>query len=255
VIVAKGLTRVFVRRRGLFGRPDAVRAVDEVDLELEKGEVFGLVGKSGSGKTTLGLMLCGALDPSSGEVGSAEPGRVIRSHMVFQDPRESLNPRMKVLEIVAEPLLASGVPRAEREARAGQALEKVRLEPESAGRFPHELSGGQRQRVAIARASISNPDLVVADEPTSMLDATVASEVLSLLESLAREEGSALLLITHDLAQAAGVCDRIGVMHEGKLVETGDPLSLCLSPGTPPARELVEASRKRELPLARRDGR
>ncbi len=251
MIETKDLSRVFVRRSGLLRRADVVRAVDGVNLSVAEGEVFGLVGRSGSGKTTLGLMLCGALAPSAGEVRASIPGRAVRSHMVFQDPRESLNPRLGVGEIVAEPLRIAGVSKAERAARAREALGKVGLEPDAAERYPFELSGGQRQRVAIARSMIGRPDLVVADEPTSMLDQTAAAEVLSLLASLGEEGKTAFVLITHDLAQAAGVCDRIGVMDEGQLVEIGRPESICLDPQTAASRALLEAARTREAPLPR----
>jgi len=234
----------------LYRRADGVtRAVDGVSLALKESEVVGLVGRSGSGKTTLGMIICGAMRPTSGEVKHAAAGRAPRAQMIFQDPREGLNPRMKVREIVAEPLAVQPKPPGDVEGRVVRALEDVQLPVDLLRRYPHELSGGQRQRVAIARALIAHPDLVVADEPTSMLDATVSIEVIGLLRKLISAERMAFVFITHDLAQAAMISDRIGVMSEGRLVEFGKARQVCTEPGSEEAKRLLEAARAREAAL------
>ena len=227
-----------------------IRAVDGVSLALRENEVLGLVGRSGSGKTTLGMIICGAMRSTSGEVRPAEAGRNLRAQMIFQDPREGLNPRMKVRELVAEPLAVQRKPPGDIEGRVVRALEEVQLEGDLLRRYPHELSGGQRQRVAIARALIAHPDLVIADEPTSMLDATVSAEVIGLLKKLIEAERMTFVYITHDLAQAAEICDRIGVMSAGKLVELGEPDQVCVVPRSEEARRLLCAARAREAALA-----
>jgi peptide/nickel transport system ATP-binding protein len=244
VIIASELTKVF--RRG--GRE--IRAVHGVSLTLARGEIVGLVGPSGSGKTTLGLMLCGVLRPSAGTVSLAGRGRPVRSQVVFQDPREGLNPRMKVYALVAEPLAVAGAPRREVEGRVKRVMQEVQLDASLLERYPHELSGGQRQRVAIARAVIARPDFVVADEPTAMLDPTVAAGIIRLLKEINRTAQTAFLLISHDLALVAQDCDRIGVLHEGRLVEIGEARRVAVSPASAPARMLVNAARARELALA-----
>lgn len=237
------VTKLYRRAGGV------IRAVDGVSLALKENEVLGLVGRSGSGKTTLGMIICGAMRPTSGEVRPAEGGRRLRAQMIFQDPRESLNPRMKVRELVAEPLAVQRKPPGSIEERAVRALEEVQLEANLLQRYPHELSGGQRQRVAIARALIAHPDLVIADEPTSMLDATVSAEVIGLLKKLIEAERMTFVFITHDLAQAAEICDRIGVMSEGKLVELGEASQVCVAPRNEEARELLHAARVRQAAL------
>ncbi|MBN2497168.1 MAG: ABC transporter ATP-binding protein [Deltaproteobacteria bacterium] len=246
MISVSEISMVFRRGRGFLTRGETVQAVDRVSLALGEREVLGLVGRSGSGKTTLGLILCGALRPSSGQI-SSTAGRGPRCQMIFQDPRESLNPRMRIREIIAEPLVLQGVDRRERSERALQIAAQVRLDPALLDAYPHELSGGQRQRVAIGRAVIARPDLIVADEPCSMLDPTVSAEIVELLAELNRREQVALVFISHDLAQAASFCRRIGVMHAGKLVELGPADSITSAPSSEPARELLASSRAREL--------
>ena len=169
--------------------------------------------------------------------------------MIFQDPREGLNPRMKVGDIVAEPLAVRPSPPDDLEARVVRALDEVQLDGVLLERYPHEMSGGQRQRVAIARALIAHPDLVIADEPTSMLDATASAEVIGLLRGLIESERMTFVFITHDLAKAADLCDRVGVMSEGRLVEIASAGRACSSPRSEEARALLRASRARQEAL------
>lgn len=248
----------FPRPRSLFDliarRPNNdVRAVDQVSLELRPGEVLAVVGESGCGKTTTANLIMGLLAPSAGRVlvhgenlAELSAGRLRRSRrkmqMVFQDPYESLNPRMTVGQIVAEPLqvhkAATGV---ELVARVAIALDRAGLRPPE--RYlnvrPNELSGGQRQRVVIASALALEPEVLVADEPVSMLDVSIRADILNLLASLARQQGIAVVMITHDMSTVAAYSDRIAVMYLGRIVETGPTLSVLTTPSHPYTRALL----------------
>ncbi|UCG36189.1 MAG: ABC transporter ATP-binding protein [Candidatus Bathyarchaeota archaeon] len=243
--------------RSVFGKEQLfVRAVDDVSFHINQGEIFGLVGESGSGKTTTGRCLLKLVKATSGKIffhGTEITGldedemKKLRRRMqiIFQDPYESLNPRMSIKDIVAEPLrlLERSVEPREVDAKVSQMLEDVELTPphEFTYRFPHELSGGQRQRVAVARAFVVNPEFIVADEPVSMLDVSIRAEILRLMFSLVERFNASFLYITHDLALSRHMCDRLAVMYLGKIMETGTSESVVFEPLHPYTKALIEA--------------
>ncbi|MFQ5739202.1 MAG: ABC transporter ATP-binding protein [Acidobacteriota bacterium] len=251
-----------------FGTQQWIKAVDGVDLRIGRGEVLGLVGESGSGKTTLGKSILRLVDPTGGRIRfdgkdlmtlSAGALRVLRRRMqiIFQDPYGSLNPRMQIRQIIAEPLRFHGlVPKAKIEERVVSLLAKVGMEAYFMHRYPHEFSGGQRQRIAIARALALEPDFIVADEPVSALDVSVQAQILNIFLDLQQKEGIALLFISHDLAVVERVADRIAVMYRGKIVEEAETHQLISSPQHPYTQSLLaavpeadpERRRKRGMP-------
>jgi peptide/nickel transport system ATP-binding protein len=241
----------------ILGRPyRVVRAVDGVSLRIERGEILAVVGESGSGKTTLARAVLGLVKPTSGRVIfdgvdiTRLKGRELRRirrrmAMIFQDPYKSLDPLMPVGEQVAEPLLIHGLAgRREATKAALEMLGKVGLTPpeEFYWRRPHQLSGGQRQRVAVARALILRPELIIADEPVSMIDVSMRASILELLESARRETGASIMLITHDIATARIVADRIAVMYMGKIVEEGPVDEVVENPRHPYTAALLTAT-------------
>ncbi|MEV0383941.1 oligopeptide/dipeptide ABC transporter ATP-binding protein [Nonomuraea sp. NPDC050643] len=252
VLRASNLHKTY--RGGLLSRGGAVRAVAGVDLELHAGETLGIVGESGCGKSTLARMLVGLERPDQGEVtfrgrpfftrGGVPRDIRRRVQMVFQDPLTSLNPRMTVHDIVAEPLrvhrLATGA-RATRE-RVGELLTLVGLSPDRMSRFPHEFSGGQRQRVGIARALATEPDVIVCDEPVSALDMSVQAQVVNLFAELQRTLGVALVFIAHDLAVVRHVSHRVGVMYLGRMAEVGPAAGVYREPAHPYTMALLSAA-------------
>lgn len=234
----------FLRRR-VVGH---VRAVDGVSFSINRGKTLGLVGESGCGKTTVARVILRALDPTEGEIlFSSKDGVVDMARldadglkraradiqMVFQDPYSSLNPRMPVNDIIAEPLKAHGYEKNERDERVKELLELVGLRPEYSRRFPHSFSGGQRQRIGIARSLALNPSMVVADEPVSALDVSVQAQVLNLLLDLQERFGLTYLFISHDLSVVRYLCDRVAVMYLGKIVELADVDTLYTEPKHP----------------------
>jgi oligopeptide/dipeptide ABC transporter ATP-binding protein len=256
IIQVTDLRKLFpVRKQSLFDREERyVYAVDGVSLTVAKGEVLALVGESGCGKSTLALTLLGLERPTSGHITIAGQEisslnnkglRTARRHiqMIFQDPYESLNPMMTIGDIVAEPLVVHKLARdkKEREALVIRALEDAGLKPADnfIHRLPHELSGGQRQRVVIAGALVLEPDVLLADEPVSMLDVSIRAEILNLLVELRQSRGISILLITHDLGTVGYIADRIAVMYLGRIVEHGPSLQILQNPQHPYTKALL----------------
>lgn len=253
LLEVKNLQKSFTVKKGFFGTSKQLRAVDGISFAIHKGETFSLVGESGCGKSTTGRLVTRLLTPNSGEVlfnGTDISGynenqmRPLRKdmQMVFQDPYASLNPRMKVKELVAEPLLIhTKLSSKERDKLACELLETVGLNSFHAERFAHEFSGGQRQRIGIARALSVRPNLIVADEPVSALDVSIQSQVLNLLQDLQEEYGLTYLFISHDLSVVEHISDRIGVMYLGALVETADKDTLYDRPLHPYTQALLSS--------------
>ena len=251
--------------RGAIGvlsrRPkQVVHAVDGVSFSLMEGEMLALVGESGCGKTTTAQTVMRLVDPAGGSVRfRGEDITTLRSRelrplrrrmqLIYQDPYDSLDPRFRVLQTVEEPLLVHRTgSKAERRERVVHALERAGLAPADLflDRYPHELSGGQRQRVAVAAALVLEPDLLVADEPVSMLDVSVRAEILGLLDGLRKRGGMAILMITHDLSTAAHFADRIAVMYLGRIVEEGPAKEVVRNPQHPYTRALLSVVPKRD---------
>ena len=253
LLEVRRLVKHFTRKQGLFARPSVVRAVDDVSFTVDEGEMFGLVGESGSGKSTTGRCILRLIEPTSGDIlfrgenvlsFSSTRMRQARRDMqiVFQDPYSSLNPRMRVGQIVEEPLIIHGLgSRSERRARAAELFDLVGLEPDHLHRYPHEFSGGQRQRIGIARALALNPALIVADEAVSALDVSIQAQVVKLLLDLQQRLSLTYLFIAHDLRLVEDICTRVAVMYLGKIVEMGETRSIFANPSHPYTRALLSA--------------
>ncbi|QUG40862.1 ABC transporter ATP-binding protein [Psychrobacillus sp. INOP01] len=237
------------------GKPNEVRAVDDISFDIYKGETLGLVGESGCGKSTTGRTIIRLYDATDGQViydginvhdkKSKKDLKTFnrKMQMIFQDPYASLNPRMKVLDIIAEGLDIHGLVKnsKERKERVVELLETVGLNREHADRYAHEFSGGQRQRLGIARALAVNPEFIIADEPISALDVSIQAQVVNLLKELQEEKGLTYLFIAHDLSMVKYISDRIGVMYFGKLVELAPAEDLYNNPMHPYTQSLLSA--------------
>ena len=250
----EGLVKEFPVKAGFIRhKVGSISAVSNVSFSINEGETFGLVGESGCGKTTIGRMVVGLESPTAGQVifdgkvvsaKNHRPSRAERRErqMMFQDPYSSLNPRMKVAQILGEPLQVQGDgSKTQQEARVGELLLSVGLEPLAADRYPHEFSGGQRQRIGFARALALNPRLIVADEPVSALDVSIQAQILNLMKDLQRQHNLSYIMVSHDLAVVYYMADSIGVMYLGKIVEIGDAEAVFRSPAHPYTQGLLDA--------------
>jgi peptide/nickel transport system ATP-binding protein len=252
----RDLTKVFPLGESIFGgsAKGEVRAVDGVSIDIERGETLGLVGESGSGKSTLGRLILRLIEPTSGEIvfdgkklTSARRGEMRRlrrdMQIIFQDPFGSLDPRMRVAEVIAEPLIIhERLSATMRRERVAELLRAVGLDQSAALRFPHEFSGGQRQRIGIARALALRPKFIVADEAVSALDVSVGAQIVNLLAQLQREYGLTYLFISHSMPVVRYLATRIAVMYRGKLVEVGTTDQIVMRPGHAYTRSLLQAT-------------
>jgi oligopeptide/dipeptide ABC transporter ATP-binding protein len=248
------LVKHFPLGGGVLTKPKGwVKAVDGVSFEVLRGESFGLVGESGCGKTTLGRLILRLIEPTEGRIElegqnlfSLSRAQLMplrrRMQIIFQDPYSSLDPRMKVAAIITEPLRAiQNLTRAQQQATAAELLEKVGLQKADLDKYPHEFSGGQRQRIGIARSLCVRPELIVADEPVSALDVSIQAQVINLMQELKDEFKLSYVFISHDLSVVAHICDRIGVMYLGKIVELAGKDDFSRSPRHPYTRALLQA--------------
>ena len=254
LLKVEGLKQYYPVSDGLFGTKAFVKAVDGVDFEVKKGEVFGIVGESGCGKSTLGKAICKLIEPTDGKI--ILDGEDIRGYnskkmrnvrkkvqMVFQDPYASLNPRMSIHDILAEPLQIHGLVKGKKEIDEAvvRLLREVGMDDYHARRYPHEFSGGQRQRIGIARALAVRPQLIIADEPVSALDVSIQSQVLNLMSKLKKEYHLTYIFIAHDLSVVEHISDRIGVMYLGNFVEEANKENLYKNPMHPYTQALLSA--------------
>jgi peptide/nickel transport system ATP-binding protein len=261
LVEVRNLTKIYPLGESVFGggAHGEVRAVDDVSLTIELGETLALVGESGSGKSTLGRLVLRLIEPTSGTVrfngrdlltaSHAELRRMRREmQIIFQDPFGSLDPRLRVDDIIAEPLaIHERFSRDGKRTRVAELLRAVGMDESAGRRFPHEFSGGQRQRIGIARALALRPKFIVADEPVSALDVSVGAQIVNLLAQLQREFGLTYLFISHSMPVVRYLATRIAVMHKGKIVETGSTQQITEAPGHPYTKSLLEATPEIQL--------
>ena len=254
LVEAKNIRKWFPIKKWFFEKQAYVKAVDDVTLNLYRGETLGIVGESGCGKSTMARTLLRLIEPTDGEIIydgmdlralKGKELRKLRSRMqiVFQDPYSSLNPRMKIGEIISEPMIISGMKKNQAECmdRVYELLDMVGLDPTYVDRFPHEFSGGQRQRIVIARAIATNPELLICDEPVSALDVSVRAQVLNLLEELQEKLNLTYMFISHDLSVVEHLCDRVAIMYLGQLMELGTVDQIYDNPSHPYTQALLSA--------------
>jgi len=258
VLSVRNLTKVYGASKAWMGGSSfAVKAVDDISFDLYPGENLGIVGESGSGKTTLGRLILRTVEPTSGDVtyfGQGEPLEVTKLNkrqlkgfhrdvrLVFQDPFASLNPRMTVKQVIGDPLIVSGkLHGAALDRRVGELLELVGLDPAVMERYPHAFSGGQRQRISIARALALDPKIIIADEATAALDVSIRAQILDLLLDIQKRLDLSFIFISHDISVVRYFCDRVAVLHRGKLVEMGSAEQICTSPQQPYTQSLISA--------------
>ena len=258
VLSLQHVTKTYGGSSGWFGKTRSVKAVDNVNFTVRRGETLGIIGGSGSGKSTTGRIVVRLVEPDSGEIlfhgqdMMQLPRKTFREkrkalQMIFQDPLSSLNPRKRIRTILTDGPVAHGVDRASAELRAAELMRYVGFTDAALDRFPHEFSGGQRQRIGIARALMLDPEVIVADEPVSALDVSVQAQVLDLLNELQRTMNLALVFITHDLRVAAQLCHRVAVMHRGQIVEYGETAAIFANPQHAYTRQLLAAIPGRHL--------
>ena len=249
-----GLVKHFPITRGIFRRQvGTVKAVDGISFDIMERETLGLVGESGCGKSTAGRLILQLLKPTSGKVffKELELNSISRTalrkkrpqmQMIFQDPQDSLNPRMTVGSIISEPMLEhQSINGKQRRERVEKLLNSVGLDPNVTNRYPHEFSGGQRQRIGIARALALSPDFIVCDEPIAALDVSIQAQVINLLEDLQEEFGLTYLFISHDLSMIRHIADRVAVMYLGRIVELATSQELYSRPAHPYTKALLSA--------------
>ena len=254
ILKVENLKKYFVKKSLFSSKTSVVKAADDISFSVEKGEVFVLAGESGSGKSTIARLILKAIEADSGKIifdneeiknDSKSLAKIrMKCQMVHQDPYESINPRMKVFDIVSEPLEIHGVgSKAERRSRVLDTLREVRLEPaeDIVKKYPHMLSGGQRQRIVLARALVLKPEMIIADEPVSMLDVSIRAEVLELMKELREKHNITFIYITHDLATARHFGNRIAILYLGKIVEIGPIEEVLLHPKHPYTQALIDA--------------